>query len=108
MYWNTSEIIPKNVLSKNNDFHLNNSQCPPEYKSNPNILDPMDVSLPLKPEDIEEFELRVFKFAASFSLTILQRSSTKTNVPKMLNLLKSYINKSEVCAKWLITQFSNF
>ena len=64
--------------------------------------------MPLSPAETEEFGLRVFKFAVSFYLTILQRSNNKIIVPEMLNLLKAYINKNETCAKWLLRQFCNF
>lgn len=29
--WNTACLIPKEHLTKNNDFNLVNQQCPPEY-----------------------------------------------------------------------------
>lgn len=74
LYWNTTTVIPRTYLTKNDDFDLMRTECPPEYKSNPNIPEAGDVSLPLKPEEIEEFELRIFKFAAQFYLTILGRS----------------------------------
>jgi hypothetical protein len=67
----------------------------------------VDLTLPLSQDHLEEFELRIFKFAAQFYLTILGRSQNKGHVPAFLNLLKSYLNKSEACARWLITEFSN-
>ena len=32
VYWNTTNIIPKNYLTKNDDFHIYNQQKPPEYE----------------------------------------------------------------------------
>jgi hypothetical protein len=66
------------------------------------IPDPIDQKLPIDERLVPELELRVFKFAASCYLTILQRAQNKLPIPNMLNLLKAYINKNEDCAKWLI------
>ncbi len=52
-------------------------------------------------------EEKVFKFAAQFYITILQRSSGKLFIPQMLNLLKAYINKNSNCARWIISEFCN-
>jgi hypothetical protein len=70
MNWNTSNIIAKNYLTKNNDPHLAKLPIPEEYKTNPNIPDPLDVKLAIPQEALTDLELRVFKFAASFYLTI--------------------------------------
>jgi hypothetical protein len=94
-------------LTKNNDFDLVRQQCPEEYKCDPNIPDPIDVSIPIQESLIPELELRVFKFAASFYLTVLQRAHNKTQIPPMMNLLKAYINKNEACAFWLLNEFCN-
>ncbi len=48
LYWNTSNIIAKNYLSKNNDFKLNSHNCPKEYEKNVSIPDPLDVSIPIQ------------------------------------------------------------
>lgn len=40
--WNTSCLIPKEFLTKNNDFHLVNQQCPQEYLKDLSIPDPID------------------------------------------------------------------
>lgn len=69
--WNTSNLIPKNYLTKNNDFLLVNQPCPKEYEKNPYILDPLDVKIPIPAEQAKDLELRIFKFACSFYLTIL-------------------------------------
>ncbi len=45
--WNTSNLIPKNYLTKNNDFHLVGYPCPKEYEKNPNLPDPIDVKMPM-------------------------------------------------------------
>ena len=105
--WNTNNIIPKNYLTKNDDFHLNGQICPPEYMNDVNIADPLDAKMPMDEGAVAEFEFRVFKFAARFYLTILQRAQLKTHIPNMLNLLKAYINKNEQSAYWLIQEFCN-
>lgn len=71
LYWNTSNIIARNYLSKNNDFHLTGQKCPPEYMINESIVPADDVSLAIPAEQVDEYELRMFKFATSFYLTIL-------------------------------------
>ena len=40
--WNTSCLIPKEFLTKNNDFHIVNQQCPQEYLKDLSIPDPID------------------------------------------------------------------
>ena len=45
--WNTSCIIPKEFLSKNNDFALVKQQCPPEYLKDTSIADPIDIKMPI-------------------------------------------------------------
>lgn len=108
LYWNTSNIVAKNYLSKNNDFKLHGFPCPKEYEQNVSIPDPLDVTIPIADKKlVDEFELRVFKFAATCYLTISQRGSNKLVLPPVLNLLKSYINKNERCAEWLLNEMSN-
>jgi hypothetical protein len=109
LFWNTSNIIAKNYLSKNNDFQLLSFACPKEYEQNNSISNPLDVSIPIgEAKLIDEFELRMFKFATTCYLTILQRGHNKMLLPPMLDLLKSYINKNERCAEWLIGEMCNF
>lgn len=79
--WNTSNLIPKNYLSKNSDFHLLNMKCPSEYEKDMSIIDPQDVKVPMNEKEVQEFEFRVFKFAATFYITILQRAQAKQYVP---------------------------
>lgn len=50
----------------------------------------------------------VFKFAASFYLTILQRAQHKASVPKMVNALKAYLNHDQRNGNWLILELSNW
>ena len=69
--WNTSCLIPKEYLTKNNDFHLVNQQCPQEYLKDLSIPDPSDQKISIDESLVPELELRVFKFAASCYLTIL-------------------------------------
>lgn len=46
LYWNTSCIIPKNFLTKNDDFHLLPHEVKPvEYYKDVLISEPVDVSL---------------------------------------------------------------
>ena len=52
-------------------------------------------------------EERVFKFAAQFYITILQRSHHKILIPQVLNLLKGCINKNINCARWILLEFCN-
>lgn len=102
-------MLSKTTLTKNNDAHIVGFPIPEEYFSDPNVLEPLDLKIPVKdPSKILEFEESVFKFASSFYITVLQRSANKTFVPQMLNLLKAYINKNSNCAAWLIAQFSNY
>lgn len=110
--WNTAMVIPKNYLTKNDDFHLTLISKPPEYEKDETILDPIDEKLPLTnfvaPEHIAECELEVFKFAAQYYITILQRATNKVYIPQFVHMLKAYINKSVDCARWLLKEFSNF
>ena len=66
--WNTSVIIPKKFLNKNDDFHIYNEPIPPEYINDQTILDPVDEKIDLTKinshEEIEKMELDVFKFAS--------------------------------------------
>jgi hypothetical protein len=95
-------LIPKEFLTKNNDFHIVNQQCPQEYLKDLSIPDPIDKKITIDESLLPELELRVFRFAASSFLTILERAHLKLHIPQMLNLLKSYINKNEHCAVWLL------
>ena len=72
--WNTNCLIPKNYLTKNNDFHLVGFPMPKEYERDVNILEPLDQKLPINDDDAHVMEERVFKFAAGFYITILQRA----------------------------------
>ena len=106
--WNTSNLLPKTTLTKNNDAHIVKYNIPLEYEKDDTIPDPLDTKLPIRDkEKITEYEEKVFKFACGFYITALQRSQNKTYVPQMLNLLKAYINNNVNCAIWIISQFSN-
>lgn len=67
-FWNTSCIVNKTFLTKNDDFHIYNQAKPIEYERDDNILEPADEKLPLSLKytqvQIDEMELQVFKFAA--------------------------------------------
>ena len=45
--WNTSCLIPKHFLTKNDDFHITGMPKPQEYLSDQSIIDPYDEPLPL-------------------------------------------------------------
>ena len=49
----------------------------------------------------------LFKFAAQFYVTILQRSSDKSMIPDMVKHLKAYINEDVRAAQWLVNEFVN-
>lgn len=50
----------------------------------------------------------MFKFAASFYLTILQRAQHKGLVPKMVNALKAYLNHDPRNGEWLLLELTNW
>ena len=89
LYWNTSNILPRNTLTKNNDAHIVGWPIPQDYYQDLTVLEPIDVKMPLDPMIVQEYEERVFKFSAGFYITVLQRSQNKQHVPAMLNLLKA-------------------
>lgn len=45
--WNTSCIIPKYFLTKNDDFHIYGYPKPPEYERDDTIMEPVDEKMPL-------------------------------------------------------------
>lgn len=49
----------------------------------------------------------MFKFAATFYITILQREKNRNLIPDMIKYLKAYINYSPECARWLLSEFVN-
>lgn len=51
--------------------------------------------------------LEVFKYAASFYVTTLQRAADKTQLPNMVLYLKSYLNMSSECSRWFLSEFVN-
>jgi hypothetical protein len=78
------------------------------------ITQPVDEVLDLRvqhahePQRVADASHEVFKLAAGFYLTILQRAQNKTLVPKMLNALKAYMNHDRRNGEWLIEEFSNW
>mmetsp|Transcript_4486 Transcript_4486/g.6718 ORF Transcript_4486/g.6718 Transcript_4486/m.6718 type:complete len:123 (-) Transcript_4486:1467-1835(-) len=50
----------------------------------------------------------VFKYAAKFYLTALQRSANKGQIPPFCSALKAYMNHDVINAEWLLKQFSNW
>ena len=113
--------VPLRSLNRNNDVHL-----PPEiqpWRFRP-VADPttpqsdapvpLDVQFDLRaqhadnPALVAEASHEVFKLAAAFYLTILQRAQSKHLVPRMLKALKAYINHDPRNAVWLIQEYSNW
>lgn len=58
-------------MTKNNDFQLVKFPMPKEYERDITVPEPLDIKMPIIEELIPEIEERVFKFAASFYITIL-------------------------------------
>jgi hypothetical protein len=57
---------------------------------------------------VQDASHEVFKFAATFYLTILQRAHLKALVPRVLNALKAYLNHDTRNGEWLLSEFSNW
>jgi hypothetical protein len=60
------------------------------------------------PEKLYKMPLEVFKFVAQYYLTITQRNSNKGHIPQLNRIMKSYLNCSNECCMWLLTQFSSW
>jgi hypothetical protein len=129
--WNSKHIIMFNYDTRNRDYHLfgiDESNFKEELKKgekffggnhsyNKNIKfypdkhllkeESIDVFSKYGGEKVDAFEFEIFKLAATFYLTVTQRASLKEQVPELLDLIKSHMNKSLKACKWLITQFSN-
>ena len=69
--WNTSCYISREFLTKNNDFHLNNQNCPEVYMGDLSLGRASDLSIKIDESLVPELELRVFKYATCYYLTIL-------------------------------------
>ena len=67
----------------------------------------LDISQTHSAQQIADAKLEVFKFAAQFYVTILQRSADKTMIPEVVRHLKAYINEDVRCAQWLVNEFVN-
>ena len=67
----------------------------------------LDISKTHSVQQIADAKLSVFKFAAQFYVTILQRSADKTMIPDVVRHLKAYINEDVRCAQWLVNEFVN-
>ena len=114
LYWNTSNIIPSKVPWRNNDYHLMNqkyanmfpeSQRPAFVQPIQDV--PLDTSKIYTAQQIADAKMSVFKFAAQFYVTVLQRSVDKQYLPDMVRYLKAYINEDVRCAEWLVNEFVN-
>lgn len=57
---------------------------------------------------VQDSAHQIFKFAAGFYLTILQRNANKMLIPKFIDSLKAYINNDPRNGHWLIQEFSNW
>ena len=114
LYWNTGNIIPSKVPWRNNDYHLMDQKYASMFPESqrpvfvPPIQDALlDISQLYTTEQIADAKMSVFKFAAQFYVTILQRSVDKQYLPDMVRYLKAYINEDVRCAEWLINEFVN-
>ena len=67
----------------------------------------LDVAGIYTPEQIADAKMSVFKFAAQFYVTVLQRSVDKQYLPELVRYLKAYINEDVRCAEWLVNEFVN-
>ena len=114
LYWNSSYIIPSKVPWRNNDYHLQDqrfaalfpdSQRPALVPGIPDVT--LDLAQSHSAQQIADAKLSVFKFAAQFYVTILQRSAERGMIPDVVKHLKAYINEDVRCAQWLINEFVN-
>ena len=117
-YWDTANITPIKSLNRNRDEQIVRFvQRFPEDKAtlHPDIAQPLDEVLDLRvqyPEDdsqvVKDAAHEIFKFAASFYLTILQRNCLKGLIPKFVDALKAYLNNDPRNGEWLISEFTNW
>ena len=116
-YWDTAHIAPLSVVNKNADAHIVGFQLrsPPDPSAlHAAIPRPLDELSDLRaqhadsPQRVADASHEVFKFAASFYLTILQRAAHKALVPKMLDALKAYLNHDRRNGEWLLLELSNW
>ena len=109
-------MIPMNVLCKNNDEAITGQKLRLEQVDGkpllggPDLEPPPDTPLDLRgtndPAKVRDAAHEVFKFAATFYLTIAQRAHNKTIIPKMVNAIKSYLNDDQRNGRWILEQFS--
>ena len=108
--------MPLTALNRNDDAHIVGFKHRP---AEPNVLAPgierpLDVVYDLRaqhandPQRIADASHEVFKLAAGFYLTILQRAASKALIPKMVNALKAYLNHDRRNGEWLIRELSNW
>lgn len=110
--WDTVNIIPKTVLCKNNDAVLTGRELRLEEHDGkkllggPDVEGPPDVPFDLREqsntETVKGAAHEVFKFAATFYLTIAQRAQNKGYIPRLVNTLKSYLNDDVRNGEWLL------
>lgn len=105
------------MVNKNADAHIVGFQLRPA--ADPSALQaeiprPLDEPFDLRTQHADSLQRvsdashEVFKFAASFYLTILQRAQHKALVPKMVNALKAYLNHDQRNGNWLLLELSNW
>ena len=74
-------------------------------------MSPEDISLDMSQsyseDQIQDVQLRIFKFAVQYYYTILQRSQAKFGLPDVSRFLKAYINYDVHCARWFVHEFTN-
>jgi hypothetical protein len=75
--WNTSCYIPRKFLTKNNDFQLENQDCPEEYLGDLSLGGTNDLKITIDESLVPELELRVFKYATCCYLTILNHDTNR-------------------------------
>lgn len=114
--WDTVNIIPMNVLCKNNDAAITGHELRleehdgkkivggPEVEAPPDV--PFDLREQTSAESVKDAAHEIFKFAATFYLTIAQRAQNKQYIPRLVNTLKSYLNDDVRNGQWLLRQFS--
>jgi len=117
-YWDSANIVAMKSLNRNDDAQIVRfAQRFPEDSAalHGDLSPPLDEPLDLRvqyPEDnsqvVSDAAHEIFKFAARFYLTILQRNALKMLIPKFVDALKAYLNNDARNGEWLISEFSNW
>lgn len=115
-FWDVANIIPLSCLNKNNDAHLvgHPMRTLSEAQAQMDLIRPADEVFDLRAQHADDLQRvrdaahQVFKFAAGFYLTILQRAQTKGLVPRLIGALKAYLNSDPRNGLWLLNEVSNW